>query len=479
MTKVSSETHKLYPGRWGFKDCIMYNDDPFFRYYYPENFQEYQQNGWTCEGMVKEIRGQKIPFVKCPEHPDCWVVATTGPDGDVSFEDCDKQMQFTIDREIERCEIDDPFIDVEILSDKITNQFLDKYYRHIISASINGNIISAKALKRKIENAQPSSPFFHPFVGFEKVDAQVAPMSWTVDDLIPDQSIGAIYGERESLKSFLALNSAMCVASGTSFNGADTRQGSVLYFASEGSTGIGIRREAWKVHNGWENSFIPFYSRGGGFSFTSQADRDYLADLLAYANEFAPRLVIFDTLGQSLGDADENSASDINKIARFLNDLKLAHDCSFLWVDHSGHESKRTRGSSAKGAALDFEYYVKRKGDQIEVTNTKMKDAPRRKPFTMKASPYRGSLILKHVAPNPSHAELLMAIIASESDNSEKNLRTIFYEQTSAVTPEAKQKAFHRSVEKLVNDGKIMKVESERSAKLVLQTSPGHTHPPL
>jgi hypothetical protein len=272
---------------------------------------------------------------------------------------------------------------------------------------------------------------------------------------------------------------ALSVATGAPFNGAATRQGSVLYFAPEGSTGIGIRRDAWKAQNGWENKFVPFYSRGGSFSFTSQKDRDYLTDLLAFAHEFAPRLVIFDTLGQSLGDADENSASDINKIARFLNDLKLSHDCSFLWVDHSGHESKRARGSSAKGGALDFEYFVKRRGDQIEVTNTKMKDAPRAKSFTMEAMSCHGSLVLNHIAPNPSHADLLIAIITEASDHCEKRLRATFYEKTTASTQEAKQKAFQRSVGKLLEDQTIMKVEAGQLTKLVLKTPSGHTHPPL
>ena len=151
----------------------------------------------------------------------------------------------------------------------------------------------------------------------------------------------------------------------------------------------------------------------------------------------------------------------------------------FFWVDHSGHESKRARGSSAKGGALDFEYFVKRKGDQIEVTNTKMKDAPRSKPFTMEAVPCHGSLVLNHVAPNPSHADLLITIITEASDHCEKQLRATFYDKTTASTQEAKQKAFQRSVGKLIEDEKIMKVVAGQSTKLVPKTPSGHTHPPL
>ena len=108
-----------------------------------------------------------------------------------------------------------------------------------------------------------------------------------------------------------------------------------------------------------------------------------------------------------------------------------------------------------------------------------MKDAPRGKSFTMEAVRCHGSLVLKHVAPNPSHADLLIEIITEAPDHCEKKLRATFYEKTTASTQEAKQKAFHRSVGKLLEDEKIMKIKAGQSMKLVLKTSAGHTHPPL
>lgn len=477
MTNKLIEAHGLYPKLGELKWGDMYNDDPFFTYWAPEDLQNYLLGGWKLEGKTKVIRGLEVPHVECFDHDECWTYAIA--DAALGFECCETQLEFDIQMKIEEQKSKNIDVSLDSLTMQIRQRLIAEYEETILRSFHDAEIISADQIKQKIAGAQASSPFFHPFEGFEKVDAPTVPMSWTVHNLIPDKSIGAIYGERESLKSFLALDLALSIATGTPFNGAATRQGSVLYFAPEGSTGIGIRRDAWKAQNGWENKFVPFYSRGGSFSFTSQKDRDYLADLLAFAHEFAPRLVIFDTLGQSLGDADENSASDINKIARFLNDLKLAHDCSFLWVDHSGHESKRARGSSAKGGALDFEYYVKRKGDQIEVTNTKMKDAPRSKPFTMEASQCHGSLVLEHVAPDPSHADLLLAIIAEASDHCETALRATFYDRTTASTQEAKQKAFKRSVGKLRDEEKITKVEVGHSTKLILKTSAGHAHPPL
>ena len=483
MTTDEDKKFQLYPREWDYDDgeWTLHNSDPFFKFYEPEWFEKQLCKDWQLVGAMRHIQGKEVQFVKCLHHEgDCWQIMLI-EDGvlEVFSELCDTQLKNRIELQRDQLKTQFPDKDDEFISSAAIKNATKEWERDLLGHNKHGEIVSANALKKKLDSAKPSSPFYHPFEGFEKVDAPIVPMSWTIQDLIPDKSIGAIYGERESLKSFLALDLALSIATGTPFNGAATRQGSVLYFAPEGSTGIGIRRDAWKAQNEWENKFVPFYSRGGSFSFTSQKDRDYLADLLAFAHEFAPRLVIFDTLGQSLGDADENSASDINKIARFLNDLKLAHDCSFLWVDHSGHESKRARVSSAKGGALDFEYFVNRKGDHIEVTNTKMKDAPRSKPFTMEAVHCNGSLVLNHVAPNPSHADLLIKIITEASDHCEKQLRATFYDKTTASTQEAKQKAFQRSVGKLLEDGTIVKVEVGQSTKLVLKTPSGHTHPPL
>ena len=116
------------------------------------------------------------------------------------------------------------------------------------------------------------------------------------------------------------------------------------------------------AENGWQDCYIPFFTRAASFSFSSEKDREFLKANLSGKKDFAPRAVFFDTLGQSLGDFDENSAKDINKVARYLNDLKSEFNCSFFWVDHAGYEARRSRGSSAKFGALDTEYFITRKG---------------------------------------------------------------------------------------------------------------------
>ena len=316
---------------------------------------------------------------------------------------------------------------------------------------VDGAVLSAEQIWKKAANAKPSSLYCNPFEGFDASDTPALPIKWIIKDIIPQASISSIFGSPDSGKTFLALELALRVATGTPFNGKEVDQGSVLYFAPEGSTGLPIRRDAWLKENGWFGHFIPFYLRGNAFSFSSQEDRDYLANTLSFVTErWAPRLVVFDTLGQSLGCYDENSASDMNLIARYLNDLKIHHSCSFLLVDHSGHESKRARGSSAKRGAWDAEFFVSRKDDLITVRNTKQKDAPAFKDFTMQLVQRHNSLVLKETKTPTTHVDVLRDLIEKNPCYDETQIRQTFYETCAAKTPEAKQKAFQRSLDKLV-----------------------------
>ena len=152
--------------------------------------------------------------------------------------------------------------------------------------------------------------------------------------------------------------------------------------------------------------------RGNAFSVSSQEDRDYLANTLSFVrDEWAPRLAVFDTFGQSLGSYDENSATDINQIARYLNDLKIHQGCSFLLVDHSAHESKRARGSSAERGAWDAEFFVSRKDDVITVKNSKVIDSPKAKDFTMQLIQRHNSLVLQETKTPVTHTDVLRDLI--------------------------------------------------------------------
>ena len=299
-------------------------------------------------------------------------------------------------------------------------------------------------------------------------------MEWTVEGFIPNKSLGSLYGEPESFKSLLAVHLGCCVATGDDFFGHKVRQGVVLYIAPEGGTGLPSRIEAWKNRNGWAGCYVPFFTKSSSFDLTSEDDREMLSNELLKRKEWQPRLIIIDTLGQSLGNADENSASDINKIARFINDLKVTHDCAFLWVDHSGHSKDRARGTSAKRAALDVEFHIKRSGNAVSINNTKMKDAPRTARLKVNTVIDELGIGLIEAEQEPTNTDLLQNIIETEGLSEVEEIKECFYKKTPSASKEAKRKAFNRSKQNLIENGLIEEVET----KLVLKTLTGHD-PPL
>ena len=190
-------------------------------------------------------------------------------------------------------------------------------------------------------------------------------------------------------------------------------------------------------------------------------------------------MVFFDTLGQSLGSYNENSAKDINRVARYLNDLKSEFNCSFFLVDHAGYEAKRSRGSSAKFGALDTEYFLTRTGNGLNVKNTKMKDSIKNAVLHLQAEQLHGSLILQQIEQPQTHTDTLLKIVKEATDLSLKSIRKKFYEDCKVKTPQSQQKAFKRALDGLVEAEKILKQQTSDGAKLVLTTESGHTHPPL
>ena len=447
--------HILYPQHQGDDFGWLHNEDRFFSLLKPEIASKFLSE--QSEQLFISTKFSKIPiFNGCrerieygsddPAHADCYSIIAQDEKVWELYESC----QFDCEEELLSC----------IQEDK-------------------GWPLGAWEIQRIIDHAPPSSIYENPFLGFDNPDKQYAPQEWLVEDMFPARSLNAIVGVSDSFKSFLAIHLACCIATGTPFFGKDVQQGPILFFAPEGGEGVPKRREAWKIEHGWQDCYVPFYTRSASFSFSDEDDLQFLRNKLNVASEFAPKAVFFDTLGQSLGSYDENSAKDINRVARYLNDLKSEFNCSFFLVDHAGYEAKRSRGSSAKFGALDTEYFLTRSGDGLNVKNTKMKDDMKNAVLHLQSEQLHGSLILKQIEQPQTHTETLLKIIKEADDLSPKSIRKKFYDVCKAETPQAQQKAFKRAFGELVKAEKILEQQTPDGAKLVLTTESGHTHPPL
>jgi len=209
---------------------------------------------------------------------------------------------------------------------------------------------------------------------------EMPPIKWLVDGLMTRHGFSVMYGQPGCGKTFLALDLALCVASGRDFHGMDTEQGNVLYIVGEGIGGIGKRVNAWTDNRGAgvAEAELPFWVLPTAVNFTKQ---DEIEKLLATIEKLEQKhgsfsMVVIDTVARSLLGADENSATDMGKFVKSCDIVKEHCGCAVLAIHHSGKDSsKGMRGSSALMGAVDTAIKVKKSVDQVTVTMDKQKDA--------------------------------------------------------------------------------------------------------
>lgn len=190
------------------------------------------------------------------------------------------------------------------------------------------------------------------------------PPVFQVAPYVIDKSFAVLFGAPASFKSFLALDWALSIAHGSDWNGRPVEQGTVVYLALEGQTGLATRSEAWHRDMGIDDADVPFYAvtspismveeQGGDVELLVQAIEDGLGGVL-------PTLIVVDTLARSFVGKDENSATDMGLFVRNVDLLREHFDCTVLVVHHSGKATEKgMRGSSALRGAVDSEFELAR-----------------------------------------------------------------------------------------------------------------------
>ena len=86
-------------------------------------------------------------------------------------------------------------------------------------------------------------------------------LNWLIKDILIDGGIATIYGESGSTKSFLAIDLAMHLATGSEWFGLEVNRGiPIIYTALEGFRGVVKRIKGWCKKNEISPSNIFFFS---------------------------------------------------------------------------------------------------------------------------------------------------------------------------------------------------------------------------
>jgi RecA-family ATPase len=192
--------------------------------------------------------------------------------------------------------------------------------------------------------------------------------TFIIDDWIPAESICLLYAPKDHLKSFVAVDWFMSIATGMDWKGFDVERGACIYIAGEGNRGLKRRFKAWCIRNGVELATQPIALSIMPMQVLDKENiQIWVGHLIQVLKDLGEpiRLVVIDTLATNFGPGDENSPTDM---ARFLAHLKIyiqaAFTCSVLVVHHTGKDvTKGSRGGSSIEGNADSVFTLKRDGN--------------------------------------------------------------------------------------------------------------------
>lgn len=205
---------------------------------------------------------------------------------------------------------------------------------------------------------------------------KIPPPVPVIDGVIFLDNLARLSSEPGRGKTFLALDMALCVATGTPWHGHKVRQGRVLYLVGEGLSGLNQRVEAWESYHRkavpegaveWLDLPLELHDPEG-------IDPDGLA---TYVQEEGFTVVIVDTQARYTAGMEENSNSEVGVLVKNLDRLKKAVGACILLIHHVTIGTDRPRGASALNGAIDTELILVSGGGRgvVKLQNPKQKNA--------------------------------------------------------------------------------------------------------
>jgi hypothetical protein len=199
---------------------------------------------------------------------------------------------------------------------------------------------------------------------------------WLVEQLWGESSVGVIGGAPKCSKTWLGLDMALSVATGTPCLGkyAVPRPGPVLVYLAEDALPIVRQRVAgMALHRGLDLAGVEIHVITAP---TLRLDRDpHRGRLLETAKRLRPRLLLLDPLVRLHG-IDENHAGEVAGLLAYFRSLQRELDLSVVLVHHTRKNApggvaagQGLRGSSDLHAFGDSNLYIRRTRERLVLSN--------------------------------------------------------------------------------------------------------------
>jgi hypothetical protein len=198
------------------------------------------------------------------------------------------------------------------------------------------------------------------------------PQSWLVEQLWGASSVGVIGGAPKCSKTWLGLDLALSVATGTACLGkyAVPQPGPVLVYLAEDALPLVRQRvQGMARHRGLALESVDIHVITAP---TLRLDRDsHRQQLFQTARRLRPRLLLLDPLVRLHG-IDENHASEVAGLLAYIRLLQRQFDLSVILVHHTRKNAaagvaagQTLRGSGDLHAFGDSNLYLRRVKDRL------------------------------------------------------------------------------------------------------------------
>jgi len=211
-----------------------------------------------------------------------------------------------------------------------------------------------------------------PMVRVAEIPNEENAQRWLVEQLWGESSVGVIGGAPKCSKTWLGLDLALSVATGTECLGkyAVTRAGPVLvYLAEDALPVVRERVEGMARHRGLDLAGVEIHVITAP---TLRLDRGpHRERLFETARRIRPRLLLLDPLVRLHG-IDENNATEVAQLLAYFRSLQRQLDLSVVLVHHTRKNAaggvaagQGLRGSSDLHAFGDSNLYLRRSRERL------------------------------------------------------------------------------------------------------------------
>jgi AAA domain-containing protein len=239
-----------------------------------------------------------------------------------------------------------------------------------------------------------------PFLPAHRLAQQPEGRRWLIDGLWADEAVGIVGGEPKCCKSFLALDMAVAVATGSPClrHFSVPRPGRVLLFAAEDALHVVRQRLDGICHaaDATLDSVDVQVITAPSVRLDLDSDRKALAETI---DELRPRLLILDPFVR-LHRVDENVSGEVAPLLAFLRELQRRFHLAVVLVHHArkgaGKEraGQALRGSSEFHAWGDSNLYLRRREEQL-LLSIEHRAAPSRTGISLQLRAQDDSLALE------------------------------------------------------------------------------------